>query len=222
MLLLAGLLACADAAKDKSAAEVAPVPVVPAPAAPPVPAPLPAPLPGAEVLTPTGVIGFTGAKLTRTHEGAASAWKGELSVVDGAVARVWFEVEMGSVSTGIAKLDGHLKSADFFDVATMPTSRFVSTAIAVGAPANSTLVGATHTVAGDLLLHGQTRHLSFPAIIDVQPAEVHAVAEFFINRKDFGIVYPGKPDDLIQDEVTLKVDVRALRTPVTAPAATAP
>jgi hypothetical protein len=32
-----------------------------------------------------------------------------------------------------------------------------------------------------------------------------------INRKDFGIVYPGKPDDLIRDEVVLELAVKAPR-----------
>jgi hypothetical protein len=30
-------------------------------------------------------------------------------------------------------------------------------------------------------------------------------AEFAINRKDWGIVYPGKPDDLIRDDVVVKL-----------------
>jgi hypothetical protein len=33
--------------------------------------------------------------------------------------------------------------------------------------------------------------------------------EFAINRKDFGIVYPGKTDDLIRDEVVLRLNVKA-------------
>jgi hypothetical protein len=34
-------------------------------------------------------------------------------------------------------------------------------------------------------------------------------AEFVINRKDFGVVYPGMPDDLIKDDVLLKLQLRA-------------
>ena len=30
--------------------------------------------------------------------------------------------------------------------------------------------------------------------------KVEADAEFAINRKDFNITYPGKPDDLINDD----------------------
>jgi hypothetical protein len=34
-------------------------------------------------------------------------------------------------------------------------------------------------------------------------------AEFAINRKDFNIVYAGKPDDLIKDDVLIKLTIRA-------------
>jgi hypothetical protein len=38
-------------------------------------------------------------------------------------------------------------------------------------------------------------------------AEVKAMSEFSINRKDFGIVYPGMPDDLIRDLVVIKLSL---------------
>ena len=34
-------------------------------------------------------------------------------------------------------------------------------------------------------------------------------AEFAINRKDFGVVYPGMPDDLIKDDILIKLQVRS-------------
>ena len=37
-------------------------------------------------------------------------------------------------------------------------------------------------------------------------------AEFTIDRKQFGIVYPGMPDDLIKDEVLLKLDLSFKRS----------
>ena len=38
---------------------------------------------------------------------------------------------------------------------------------------------------------------------------VKTKAEFSINRKDFNIVYKGKPDDLIREEVVIKFDITA-------------
>jgi len=34
-------------------------------------------------------------------------------------------------------------------------------------------------------------------------------ADFAINRKEFGIVYTGKADDLIRDLVVIRLDIRA-------------
>ena len=64
-------------------------------------------------------------------------------------------------------------------------------------------------VTGSLTLHGVTKTLSFPADITVGAEQVDVKAEFALNRKDFGIVYPGKPDDLIADNVLLTLDVHA-------------
>ncbi len=38
-----------------------------------------------------------------------------------------------------------------------------------------------------------------------------AKAEFDLNRKDFGVLYPGKPDNLIRDEVVIKFDVKTAK-----------
>ena len=53
--------------------------------------------------------------------------------------------------------------------------------------------------------------ISFPATIKVAADAVTGTAEFVINRKDFGIIYPGKPDDLIRDDVLLKLSLKAPR-----------
>ena len=67
---------------------------------------------------------------------------------------------------------------------------------------------ATHTISGDMTLHGRTQRITFPAIVEATDNGVHARAEFTIDRRDFGIVYPGMPDDLIRDEVVIRFDVR--------------
>ena len=35
------------------------------------------------------------------------------------------------------------------------------------------------------------------------------LAEFAINRRDFNINYPGMPNDLIRDNVVIKLDLKA-------------
>ncbi len=153
-------------------------------------------------------VGFTGAKVTASHDGRFERFSGTVRLDPSSITEssVSITIQMGSVQIEPARLRGHLVSPDFFDVERFPTTTFESTSIAAGGE------GGTHTVTGNLTLHGQTRAITFPATIHVTDAEVHATAEFSINRRDFGIVYPGMPDDLIRDGVVIRFDVRAPRS----------
>lgn len=151
---------------------------------------------------------FTGSKVTASHDGRFDQFSGTVrldpdTVTDSSVS---ITIQMASVQIDPPRLRGHLTSPDFFDVAQFPTATFESTRIVAGGE------GGTHTVTGNLTLHGQTRAVTFPANIEVSAGEVHATAEFTINRRDFNIVYPGMPDDLIRDGVVIRFDVRAPRT----------
>jgi len=97
-----------------------------------------------------------------------------------------------------------LKTADFFDVAKFPEATFVSTSIKAGGEN-----GATHTVTGNLTLHGVTKSITFPATISVTGGVATVDANFAINRKDFGINYPGAQDNLIRDDVVMKLTIHA-------------
>jgi hypothetical protein len=47
----------------------------------------------------------------------------------------------------------------------------------------------------------------------VSPVSVAVNAAFSINRKDFGLVYPGKADDLIKDGVVIILNLNVPRKP---------
>jgi polyisoprenoid-binding protein YceI len=149
-------------------------------------------------------IGFVGRKLTGDHTGDFKAFSGEAKVAGKEPTEVTFTVETGSVSSDAEDLTKHLKSPDFFDVEKFPKASFASTNIAAKAGTD----GTTHEITGDLELHGVKKSITFPAKITVDERGAKGAAEFTINRKDFGIVYPGKPDDLIKDEVLLKLDLQ--------------
>lgn len=149
-------------------------------------------------------IDFVGAKVTKKHDGGFKGFSGTIEAPDGELrdAKVNVEIDMSTVFTDTEKLTGHLKSEDFFDVAKFPKATFTSTSIT---PSSD----GTSTVTGELTMHGVTKQISFPATLALTEEGATAKAEFGINRKDFGIVYPGAPDDLIRDEVLLKLDVAA-------------
>ena len=144
-------------------------------------------------------IEFVGAKVTRDHRGSFGQYTGELALnADGSIAGLDVEVDTSTLQIEPAKLQGHLQSADFFDVEKFPSAVFTLTDFAADASG-----GGSHTVTGLLELHGVKNEIEFPATVDFGSDAVTATASFTINRKDFGIVYPGMPDDLIKDDVLL-------------------
>lgn len=154
-------------------------------------------------------IEFVGAKVTRKHDGSFQTFTGTVNLVenDPTKSSVAVEIDAASIKADDEKLTGHLKSPDFLDAAKHPKVTFTSTSVKPGGEK-----GATHTVTGNLQLHGVTKSITFPATIKTSGDTVDVDAEFAINRKDFGIVYPGMPDDLIKDDVLLKLHIRARRS----------
>ncbi|MET0413830.1 MAG: YceI family protein [Polyangiaceae bacterium] len=191
-----------DPAKDKTKATVAEA-VTAAPATP-----SPASATKYAFSASGSKLEFIGAKVTGKHDGSFGAFSGTIDVVEGKPEKssVNVEIETASVKADNDKLTGHLKSPDFFDVAKYPKARFSSTSIA---PLTGAAGGATHTVTGNLELHGVTKSISFPAKIQISADSVDVDAEFAINRKDFAIVYPGAPDDLVKDNVLITLTLRA-------------
>lgn len=164
---------------------------------------------GAVVYTFDGAgskIGWTGSKVTGKHDGGFGTFNGVVNLVDATPEKssVVVEIDVASISTDSEKLVGHLKSADFFDVGKFAKAKFESTAVTKGGDK-----GASHTVTGNLTMHGITKSISFPATVAVVGDAVNVDADFAINRKDFAINYPGKQDDLIRDDVLIKLAIRA-------------
>ena len=153
-------------------------------------------------------LGALGAKITRQHQIDLHDFAGTVTVDGDAVTGVTFTAQVASLTTSDAHLQTHLKTPDFLDVDEFPTATFTSTEIKAG----SDVAGMTHTVSGDLTIRGQTKRVTFPATIALTPTAVTAKTEFTIDRRDFGVVYSGKPDDLVQDHVLLQVDFTAPRS----------
>jgi polyisoprenoid-binding protein YceI len=139
------------------------------------------------------------AKVTRKHDGAFKQFSGSASLAGDQIQGVSFDVDTASLTTDTEKLTEHIKTKDFLDVEKFPKATFKSTSVVVKPAA-----GATHEVTGQLTLHGVTNEISFPVLVVVTPESVKGSGEIHIDRKKFGVVYPGMPDDLIKDDVVLK------------------
>jgi len=107
-------------------------------------------------------------------------------------------IDTTSVSTGVAPLDGHLKSKDFFNAAEFPTAKFVGDKF--------TFDGAKVTaVAGMLTMNGKTNPVTLTAsnfnCYD-NPMLKREVCggdfETTLQRSQYGITYglPGIPDNI--------------------------
>lgn len=150
-------------------------------------------------------IEFIGSKVTGSHNGSFQKFSGEIDYTgDPTTSRVSFTVDTNSITADDPKLTEHLKTADFFDVAKYPQAKFESTAIKAGGDK-----GASHTVTGNLTLHGVTKSISFPATITAAADGISVNSDFSINRKDFGINYAGAADNLIRDDVVMKLTIHA-------------
>jgi polyisoprenoid-binding protein YceI len=153
-------------------------------------------------------VSFVGSKVTGKHDGGFNKFTGNINLVNAKPeeSSVTVDIDVASVYTDADGLTKHLQTGDFFDVAKYPKAAFTSTKI-VPDPAGAD----KYTITGDLELRGVKKAVTFPATIKVTDADVSVNSEFSINRKDFGILYAGKADDLIRDDVVMKLDLKASR-----------
>lgn len=159
----------------------------------------------ADVIKEKSSINFVGAKVTRDHKGQFKNFDGAIEYVAGKPERISFDIDVASLQTDDPKLDGHLKTADFFDVAKYPKATFTSTSL-TEAPAGNP-EGSTHILTGTLDLHGMQKEVRIPVKAQQTAEGVHATSEFTINRHDWGINYRGMADDLIKDNVLIRLDL---------------
>ena len=150
-----------------------------------------------------GSIAFTGSKVTGRHQGGFRNFAGEFKVANGKLADAGNKIliDTSSLWADNDRLTGHLKGPDFFTVAQFPTATFIATSIE---PKETNSL-----VTGNLTLHGVTKQISFPAKVQAAEDGVTVSAQFFINRFDFEIRFPGKANDLIRKEVVLKLEVKS-------------
>jgi polyisoprenoid-binding protein YceI len=119
-----------------------------------------------------------------------------------------------TLSTGDPDRDGHLKSADFFDVEKFPHLTFKSSEVKKTGPGE-------YAVVGQLTLHGVSGNVSF-AVEDFSTSgkdpwgnlRLGLTATTRINRKDFGLVWNTPLEAggvLVGDDVQITLDVQFIK-----------
>ncbi len=167
----------------------------------------------------SGTINWTGAKLAYDHKGTLNVASGVFSAEGNMIKSGDFVIDMASLTnTDLAgdaekkaKLEGHLKSGDFFDVATFPKATFSITSVA-----KAETDEANCMITGNLTMKGVSKSVTFPALVVAKAdGSLTAVSDKFkINRTDWGIKYGSGisgavADEAIGDDFTLQISLEA-------------
>jgi|SRR5690606_1610684 len=153
---------------------------------------------------------WTGTKVTGSHTGTVNIKSGALTVDGDKITGGNFVLDVTSINSidlegeWKEKLDGHLKSEDFFNAATFPEAKFEVTAVEAGAAAGDI------KVSGNLTIRDVTKNITFDAkVVELTDASAKVDADFNIAREDWGVNYSGKQDDLISKEINFKISLVA-------------
>ena len=161
-----------------------------------------------EIKTDNSTVTWKGYKVTGSHYGTVALKSGHLVFDEGKLTGGEFEVDMTTIVTNDlegeykGKLEGHLKSDDFFGVEKFPTANLVFT--------NVKSTGKnSYEVTGDLTVKGKTA----PVIFEMSVYGNKATANLKIDRTVYDIRYGSTSffDDLkdkaIYDEFDLVTDL---------------
>jgi|WetSurSiteA1Bulk_404760.scaffolds.fasta_scaffold57889_1 polyisoprenoid-binding protein YceI len=151
---------------------------------------------------------WLGEKVTGQHTGTIKLQSGWLDWKDNRITKGEFHIDMTSLkdSEKSTRLEGHLKSADFFGVEKFPTAKLVVTG-------STPFDKGTGTVSGTLTIKGITNPIEFKATTQKKEDGVWFFANIIVDRTKYDIRYGSGSffdnlgDKTIYDEFKLKVNM---------------
>lgn len=156
------------------------------------------------------VLNWKGHKPTGSHNGGIKLISGDVVIENNKLTGGNFVADMSTIkdADGSAKLEGHLKSEDFFEIEVYPTSQFEITETAAD--------GGGILVTGNMTIKGITKQITFPATLSVNNDSVTLTSETFqVNRTDFNVKYKSKSffndlkDKFLNDDFDFQVTIVA-------------
>jgi polyisoprenoid-binding protein YceI len=142
--------------------------------------------------TEDSYINWRARKVTGTHNGKVMLKSGTLTFDNGELAGGNFEIDMPTITVedltgnGKAKLEGHLKSPDFFSVEKHPVAKFVITDVEAKNPPEGS---PYYRVSGDLTIKGITNPISFNANVQDEGSKMMASANITVDRSKYDVRY---------------------------------
>lgn len=155
---------------------------------------------------------WKGYKVTGEHAGTIKIKEGTLDYKDGVLTGGNFMIDMNSIVctdlTGeyAQKLEGHLKSADFFGVEKYPTAQLVLTNVVANGVNR-------YKVTADLTIKETTKPVKFIATITEKDGKKIATTDIQIDRSEYDVRYGSGSffdslgDKTIYDEFDLSVSL---------------
>lgn len=128
-------------------------------------------------------------------------------------AEIMFTIDAASINTEDEKRDGHLKSADFFDVAKYPTITFKSKSF-------KKVDANKYKLVGDLTMHGVTKSVELDIIFKGMAKSPwgQTVGAFklsgAVNRMDFGLTWNKTLDNgglLVGETVNITANIEVVK-----------
>ena len=133
---------------------------------------------------------------------------------DSSQSHVEASIDVSTIDTRDPQRDGHLKSADFFDVEKFPTMTFNSAKV-------TRRGGGTTEVSGHLSLHGITKEVEFTVEGPTPPVKdpwgnsrIGVAATTKIDRRDFGLTFNATLDAggvMVGDEVSITLELEFVK-----------
>jgi polyisoprenoid-binding protein YceI len=159
-------------------------------------------------------IGFSARHLMVAKvRGQFSEFSGAITVGDNPLeSKVEATVQIASITTNDEGRDGHLQSADFFEVEKYPTMTLVSTGIEAR--------GSDYVLHADLTIKGVTKSvdfdLEFEGVVQDPWGNTKAgfTAETEISRKEFGLEWNAALETggvVVGDKVKIVLEIEALK-----------
>lgn len=154
-------------------------------------------------------ITWLGEKVTGEHKGTIDIKEGNLEIKGGELTGGSFIIDMSTITNSDlsgeykGKLEGHLKSDDFFGVAKHPTASLVITKVVKN--------GDNYSITADLTIKGITNAIQFRAQMVEAKGSYNVNATIVIDRSKYDVRYGSGSffDDLgdktIYDDFTLTV-----------------
>jgi polyisoprenoid-binding protein YceI len=151
-------------------------------------------------------LNWLGEKVTGQHTGTVKLQSGWLTFADNKITGGEFLIDMTSLkeSQRNTKLEGHLKSDDFFAVAKFPVTKLVL-------KGSDSFEKGSALVRGELTIKGITNPVEFKAAMQKKDDGTWFYANIIIDRTKYNIKYGSGSffdnlgDKTIYDDFTLKV-----------------